>query len=376
MSRFPLINNLSDLQPTLARLPELRLMPALEGFQVACYMIAGPETFDSAFARECRGITFAADGTVAGRPLHKFFNVNEREETQVNDLPWDRVARIMDKRDGSMIHTVRDPNHYLGFRLKSKKSFTWEGVADAEAWLCKNGNYDELCKDLVNDGLTAIFEWTAPDRRIVLNYPNPELQLLHIRCNRSGAYFTPEGLRRIAARFHVRLVDEYPLNIWTKEVLLAAAATAKNIEGWVVQFDDHEMVKVKTQWYMDLHSSMTFLRERDIAKLTLAEKVDDLKAKLAGEGVSLAPIIEVETRVLKRIRDIEEAVLSLYVDAIKLPDRKTVAETYNGHLLFGLLMQKYSNKEPNVVEYFTKRHLDEEFTLRQLVLTNESGDAE
>jgi hypothetical protein len=64
-----------------------------------CYMVSGPDTFDSAAARECRGIVF--DGPdVVGRPLHKFFNVNEREETLLKNLDWSKVVRVMDKRDG------------------------------------------------------------------------------------------------------------------------------------------------------------------------------------------------------------------------------------------------------------------------------------
>lgn len=375
MSRFPKLTSVKDLEPVLVSKPEIRLMSGHPGgFSVACYLISAENTFDSPFARECRGLTFAADGTVAGRPLHKFFNVNERAETQFHALPWDRVVRVMDKRDGSMIHTVIDPEYPSGFRLKSKKSFTWMGCADAETFAIQHREYHDLCKWAAKCKHTAIFEWTAPDYRIVLQYPGAELRLLHVRDNATGEYLNLKELATLAERFGVKLVDEYPLGVWTPEVLEAAARTARGVEGWVIQFADGEMVKLKTQWYINLHHSMTFLRERDVAELVLAEQIDDLKAKLSGEGIDLAPILEVEARLIDRIRSLEDQVLALYLEAIKLPDRKTVAQTYQGHSLFGLLMQKYSNREPDVMEHFRKRYLDEEFTLRQLVLTNRSED--
>src|SRR5690606_20426848 len=59
--------------------------------------------------RNCRGVTFDdRSGDVVSLPLHKFFNLNQTEETQFHVLR-DRRATIYEKLDGSMIHFFKHP---------------------------------------------------------------------------------------------------------------------------------------------------------------------------------------------------------------------------------------------------------------------------
>ena len=60
------------------------------------------DTFDTAIARECRGLKFDADGRIIARPFHKFFNLGEKE--RVEDIDWSAPHQLFDKLDGSMIH--------------------------------------------------------------------------------------------------------------------------------------------------------------------------------------------------------------------------------------------------------------------------------
>ncbi len=46
------------------------------------YIYTTDDTFDTALARECRGLKFDADGRIIGRPFHKFFNLGDKERVE------------------------------------------------------------------------------------------------------------------------------------------------------------------------------------------------------------------------------------------------------------------------------------------------------
>lgn len=344
---FPTIRTIDDVLPHIKHKPEIKVKEA-EGLLIVCYMVAAPDTFDSMIARECRGITFCAkSGRVLARPLHKFFNVGEREDTQPHNLPLSRVVHVMNKVDGSLIHTVASPSlDPMGWRLKSKKSVDAPQVKAATTWAAARLNYCEFIEAAHARNLTAIFEWVAPDNQIVVPYAEPELRLLHLRNMTTGEYVHPLS---VADGFGIALAG-----IWGHtppfDELLAYAETTKNEEGVVLQFDNGEMVKLKTAWYLALHHAFTALRERDVARLALDEKIDDLYSTLSREGVDTAPIRAIHDRVASRLASVEAEVETLY-ESVRVLDRKTVATTHNGHPLFGLLMKRYSGKEPDYKKF-------------------------
>jgi RNA ligase len=381
------IEHLDEFRLAVAGKEEIREMDIGEGCTSFCYMVSAEGTFDTDAARECRGIVFnSIAGVVVGRPLHKFFNVGERAETQVGALDWSKVVRVMDKRDGSMIHTVWTMD---GIRLKSKKSFTSDVAKAAEAWMKSEAGRSvrNLVHFVVSMNCTAIFEWTAPDARIVLFYPEAELKLLHIRNNETGEYTSGPLLQNVADQFRVNVVDEpkeffdlvpTPPGVFTQggpdfwpefniARMLDAVNTREGIEGWVIQFEDGNMVKVKTKWYLERHRAMTFLRERDIAEAVLNESLDDLKSLLVAEGVNIDELLDIEESVLKEIRKIAQAVNTCY-EVNKDMTRKDFAMKLTGHPYFGLLMKRFTGQEPDVKGYFEKNMLKDMFTLRQLVL--------
>jgi hypothetical protein len=102
------INSIQEFRSKVLHKEEIRENDIGFASTCFCYMISAEGTFDSDWTRECRGITFDnVSGTVNGRSLHKFFNVNERASTQINALDWSKVVRVMDKRDGCCDeHTV------------------------------------------------------------------------------------------------------------------------------------------------------------------------------------------------------------------------------------------------------------------------------
>lgn len=390
------ISSLDEFRSHIAHKEEIREADVGDGQVSFCYMVGAADTFDSAWARECRGIVFdSSGGKVSARPLHKFFNVGERESTRLENIDWSRVTRVMLKRDGSMIHTVAVPG---GFKVKSKKTFDSEVAQAATDWLqsAAGERCRELCASMCQLGCTAIFEWTAPDARIVINYDTPQLVLLHVRHNESGVYLDSQSLRAIVSIYDVPLVEEVDEFFDTRGVInhgwsvvttktfnpqrmLEEAATREGIEGWVVQFADGDMVKVKTRWYLERHRAMTFLRERDIAQLVLSEGLDDLKSLLVSEGVDISEIIRIENEVVEQLRNVRHFV----EETIKNEghrERKDFAlefsKTHAEFGWFGLLMTRYLGKEPDYKTWYERHVLKEKWSLRQLPMIQSIAEGE
>lgn len=365
---FPIITNLNDLRPALATRPEIRLSTNEDGFHIVCYMISTPTTFSgehSDLARECRGITFYPNGEIASRCLHKFFNIGELPETQISALPFGSLKRVMDKRDGSMVHPVLVNGKII---LKTKKAF-YSDVAILATTLLHSPECRkilEYCTDAVRAKQTPIFEFTSPTSRIVLPYAQDELKLLHIRDNVTGEYAEAEVIKFIGADYGIPTVDEYDPSQFTPGSLLHSMEFDTGKEGYVIEFDGGQMVKAKTQWYIDLHRTIVFVRERDIAEMVVNETVDDYKSALSLSGESLDAVNGIEQRVLEEFRKIELQAEEAFALIKDCPDRKTAAMKMKDHPWFSAAMKLYNGKEFDVKEYFLKNVLKEKFSLEQV----------
>jgi len=143
-----------------------------------------------------------------------------------------------------------------------------------------------------------------------------------------------------------------------------------------VQFENGDMVKVKTKWYLERHRAMTFLRERDIAEMVVNESVDDLKALLVAEGVDIGEILALEKKVVNDLLGVKIAAEQLQDMSDWQLDRKSFAIKHAGTPLFGLRMTKFLGKEPDYKDWFIRNRLKEKYTLRQLNLVPSVAEAE
>lgn len=402
---FPTVNSYGSFMSLVGEKDEIKTGVA-NGFQTVSYVVSLPTTFDSPAARECRGIVFNPDGLVVSRPLHKFFNLNERDGARPEDFDWSKLMRVMDKRDGSMIHTVNvglaspfraSTTGEWTFDLKSKKSFTSDVAVAAKKWLLTNGkgaHFMKFCQEMVDLDYTAIFEYTSPTARIVLPYATEELTLLHIRDNMTGRYMSPGELHAHASGWGIPIVspntaegtdalfdemlsgERNPKDIW--HAVQKLAETIEGIEGWIFQFESGDMVKVKTKWYIERHHAMTNLRERDLHLECLRETVDDLKAMLVQEGVDVTEIEGIEMHVGEYLKGMLHSIYAK-LEENKHLDRKSfamkVGPAGEGYEYFGLLMKAYEGKEPDVKGHY-ERHVLPTVSLRQLNLTQSKAEVE
>ncbi|CAG7580414.1 MAG: RNA ligase A [uncultured marine phage] len=233
-------------------------------------------------AEEMRGITFVfdKDGTIADRflMLHKFWNVNQVEESLLSNISDFKVKSVMNKEDGSLASFIKLPNGTIAGR--SKASFS----SDQAIRITHLYNTVESVKNLVDWGfdndLALFFEYVAPTNKIVLDYKEEELILLRVRNNTTGEYLDVRDLDT----FGVKVSDFYD---YTLEEISEMVHTVEGTEGWIVEFENGYMVKWKTEWYFTRHKLFTesLNRENDIIKLILDEKIDDVLAQLTDTDV-------------------------------------------------------------------------------------------
>jgi RNA ligase len=281
--KFPTIVHMDDVLPAIAGRDEF-IVAERDGFKVINYNVGYADTFTideddvmdnygvmipkGVMRRECRGLIFHPDGTIMSRPFHKFFNVGERDETQMHCIDMSQPHTLYEKMDGSMIR----PMMVNGvFRLGTKMGVTDTSIA-AEA--IYNGGTRMWMDIAMQQNLTPLFEFVSPDNRIVLKYDEPELVLLAIRHNITGEYLDIEGLR---SNEFFPVVPSYGALDGDFDEYIARQRGKEGREGDIIRFADGHMLKIKNDWYVRIHKVKDKIRtDRHVLALLLANDLDDV----------------------------------------------------------------------------------------------------
>lgn len=319
--QFPEIRTINDVLPAIAGRDEF-VVAEREFGTVINYLVAMPDTFKmegpddvmGAIRRECRGLIFDTEGNIMSRPYHKFFNINEKEETQSHRLDLTRAHIVMDKLDGSMIRPVR--MHGM-VRLATKMGVT--DIAMEAEQLLDPGQYDWL-EDMMIDGFTPIFEYVAPTNKIVVEYTEAKLILTAVRETVSGEY---RSLRQWDAPFEIVSGAD---SIYDLDAYLSVARGETSREGDIIRFADGHMVKVKNDWYVQIHKTKDIVAvDRNIVELVLNETIDDTRAML--DPSDLVRVDAVEAAFWEAFRNAEGRLegLEMLARTIYGADKKRIA---------------------------------------------------
>jgi RNA ligase len=296
---FPNIHDIDDVLWAIKDAPEF-IVAEKDGYTVINYVVAGHDTFPSmieddsdawesigwfnlgyAIRRECRGLIFGSDGRLINRRYHKFFNVNEKDETQLDKIDWSKPHVILEKLDGSMVTPCYVNGHV---RWMTKMGIT-DTSMEAEAFVASRPDYVKLAVDYLKNGFTPVFEWCSNKNRIVLDYPEDRLVLTAIRHNGTGNYMLHDALERIGERYGVDVVKAWSMNV-SHDMLIDLVRQSEDCEGVVVRFDDGHMIKIKADWYVRIHKIKSLLgQERDVVELILKNELDDMLPVLPREDV-------------------------------------------------------------------------------------------
>jgi len=259
----------------------------VEGFNISVfnYRLAQWSDFAKPFgedsdisAYELRGLTFVfnEDGSLFKRYLllKKFFNLNQVPETLYDVVKDYNVINVNNKEDGSLATFIKLPNGKIVG--KSKIGFDNSQADGINRVYNDNEEIRNFVNDCLDNDIVPIFEYVAPSNRIVLRYMKEELILLKLRNNLTGEYIDISGVNIKKAEFECYMLDD----------IIELAKTVENKEGWVVEMEGI-VLKVKTEWYRNLHGLLTddLYRENILIKHILNDDIDDLISEIPEEDI-------------------------------------------------------------------------------------------
>lgn len=355
--KFPVIKTIDDVLPYVKDDPSF-IVKETPLYKIINYVVAGNDTFPpvttpaDAIRRECRGIAFYPDGTIMERKYHKFFNINEREETLAENVDFNEPHIILEKLDGSMITPmIIEGGCYWATKM---------GMTDV-AWpvfrhvmkLRGSIKYEEFCLKCAEEGWTCIFEWCSRQQRIVIDYPDDRLILTAVRHTTEGHYLPYNIMKMMANHYEIPCVlPIYDSKVGDINSFIEKVRNYKEGEGCVIRFEkDGHMLKLKTDYYVAIHRAKDALSsERKIVAVILENGLDDLKAVLNTDDKQ--NVVDYETKFLQQYeqlytqyqRHVAEA-----NDVIRMSDRKNFAINFAPKLpqmLRGIVFAAIDGKSP------------------------------
>lgn len=294
--QFPYIEHLDQVLPAINDRDEF-IVARKDGYIVVNYAVAFEDTFptvdvaggsakmreersrNNAIRRECRGLIFDQNGQLISRRYHKFFNVNEREETNIAKLNIEESHIVLEKLDGSMLSPIVLNNQV---RWCTKMGITDVAMV-VEQFVEYNAVYNQLAMEMYDIGVTPIFEWCSNKNRIVIDHPQDQLILTAVRENYSGEYWNYEKLQNLANKYNIPVVQSHSSNA---NDAYNYVGSLENSEGVVVRFDNGHMIKIKSEWYVLRHKSKDAItREKNVVEYVINDQVDDVKSYLSSDDL-------------------------------------------------------------------------------------------
>jgi RNA ligase len=267
----PVIKTIDDVLPHIEGDNGI-YVTRFDDYNVIDYGYVAEDTFDRPMRLECRGLKFAKDGKLLARPFHKFFNIGERQRPE--DIDWSKSHVVLDKLDGSMVHSCL---------LNGELVFMTRMGATAQAQLATSHMDDNVLRfsrEMISSGMTAMFEFTSPDNRVVIAYEKPAITLLAIREMESGRYLTHAELTEVASQYGVQLVGV--VSAGSMKEFVNQARELEDIEGYVIAFDDGHRLKLKTGYYALRHKALSGIAfEKNVLAWVAEGAIDDVVPLLA-----------------------------------------------------------------------------------------------
>lgn len=225
--------------------------------------------------RECRGLIFdAKSGKIIRRPLHKFFNLGEKEDSRGDNFKPEDVVAVYDKLDGSMIapFILRRPGEKM-VRWGTKMGLT-HMTPDVEAFVERNRGFEEFAIAMLSVDVQPIFEYMAPKHRIVVNHSEEKMELLALRHIYTGQYYDYDTMLKCVEPHGIKCVKRWEVD--PSLDLVDQVRDLEGSEGVVLELKNGDRLKVKSLWYVDLHKNREAIaREKYVVGLILNERIDD-----------------------------------------------------------------------------------------------------
>lgn len=353
--KFINIKNINDIAPFLSH-------PAIVHYKRGDYTIldyTNPDKnlFKDMYHREARGITFDINGNIVSRPFHKFFNYMETPEYNLDFIKSKKIKSIREKLDGSMITFIYDNGNLIA---KTTAGFDNRFAIMATEYINKieNLNYKEFIGELINNDLTPIFEIITPENQVVVKYDLLNLVFLNSRNLYSGLY---NNCNELVLKYNIKHSENIYNSNLSIEDLISTMQKQDGIEGYVIEFEDGDLLKLKTQWYYDCHYHMTYHTERSIAELIYNKHFDDVYAKMV--ELNKNDYFKEHLKIVENIRDRFNDGFYNFMQQIKelseidkQLNQKEYALKHNGDPYLALVLSYRKGGEMNYLYHYWKNN--------------------
>ena len=218
----------------------------------------------------CRGlITNSLTGEIVARPFPKFFNAGEDDIP----IPWAEPIVVTEKVDGSL--GIVYPDLAGGLQIATRGSFASDQALHATGLLRER--YGDFAPPA---DWTFLFEIVYPENRIVINYEGlDDLILLGAVEKDTGRSVS---LAAAASYWSGPVATVYPFKSFAE---IDRNRIPENREGFVVHFQDSDLrLKVKSDWYFNMHRLMTGTSPKTIwENLVVGLEVEEVFRDVPGD---------------------------------------------------------------------------------------------
>lgn len=267
--------------------------------------------------RAARGVVFHVPTlTVVCRPIPKFFNLDEHDETRFENLPAD-PPRVEEKLDGSCVSIhLRDGV----IRCATPGSFDSEQARWAEAELARRGlDTDAGLREFAAQA-TLVCEVIFPENVSVVDYADRRDVVLLAVVDLDGRERPPSEVDAVAARFGL----SRPVRV---DVAVAREMPVDpRGEGYVVSYWGGPRplrVKVKGDEYLRLHPVISALSDTVVLDLIRTGRLDEFARHMPRAARERAD--DIASNLLQRFRSIRARVEEAHAAVRDLPTRKDQA---------------------------------------------------
>lgn len=353
--------------------PFYQVKNKIDDYLVCCfnYRLLNPSDLNKDWKKELRGITyvFNNDGSLYKRfiLLEKFFNLNQTEESMYSLVSEYEIENINNKEDGSICTFIELPNGKIVG--KSKTGFDNDQAIMVNEIYRKNEEINKFVNWCLKNDIIPIFEYVSYLNKIVLIYKNTELILLRLRDNKTGQYLDISDFSDKIGNIKISNFE----NMYTLDEIIQLSKTLENKEGWVIRFTNGRMIKIKTEWYLEMHKLHfdILTRENELIKLIIDNQIDDILPNLDSDD----PIISIVNEITLKLRKFSnlkiEKILDLYDNYLLIDDIKMFVSLNINHPEFSLLMCYIKNPNydnlVNIVNNFILKKTNKLFKARDFL---------
>ena len=295
------------------------------------YRLVSWSDFNIPGSKEMRGISyvFGLDGSLFKRYLllEKFFNLNQVPDTMYSEVKDFKIKSIYNKEDGSVASFIKLPDGSVFG--KSKMSVITDQAEGIMRVYKSNASVKRFVDWTFDNDITAIFEYVAPSNKIVLRYAKEDLILLRLRDNVTGELLDLNDYLDVIGDVRVAPSETG----YTLDELIEMASYTEDKEGWIIEFTNGVLMKIKTDWYFKRHGILTedIYRENVIINYILNDEIDDVIAQIPEDEVEAHARIEKIISIVKRAlsKKVDE-IRKSYEFYLTVGSRKDYAINYRG----------------------------------------------